>query len=105
MVKRNSFAGRVLSATDRFDMVLSQIGDDLNIFFREISMDLEQAYRNIIVGIPSELQQYREYRRRICHLCGEKIPKGEGMESYSSFILYHNECFEKVREMQDDQLR
>ena len=101
MVKRNGFAGRVISATDRFDRVLSQIGDDLNTFFREISMDLEQGFRNIMVGIPSELRQYREYRRRICHLCGEKIPKGEGMESYSSFILYHNECFEKVREMQD----
>ena len=93
MVRRNSVGGKFLYFLSAVNDFLGRIGKDVTDFLHGINQGLER--------LSSEYAQYKEYRKRICHLCGLKVPKGEGMESYSSFILYHDECFEKVREMQD----
>jgi len=40
--------------------------------------------------------EYISYKKRICHSCGKKLGKNEGWESYSSYILYCDDCFNKI---------
>lgn len=57
---------------------------------------LKEFHRIFKVEIPRELSEYKKYKKRICHLCGMVVSKNEGKESYSSFIIYHNDCFDKL---------
>ena len=57
---------------------------------------LKEFHRIFKVEIPRELSEYKKYKKRICHLCGMVVPRNEGKESYSSFIIYHDECFDKL---------
>lgn len=99
MVNRNGIVGRFFSRIDRANAFLEMIGTDIITFLRDAYNELDRSIGYLTVELPKEISQYKEYRRRICHLCGLKVPKGEGTESCSSFIVYHNECFDKVRKM------
>ena len=97
MVNRNSFIGRLFSAIGRFDDFLGRVGADIYDFLKDINEVMERSFTVLTTDIPEEISQYKAYRKRICHLCGEKVPAGEGMSSYSSFIIYHDKCFEMAR--------
>jgi hypothetical protein len=88
MVNRNGIIGRFLSRIDRINAFLGIIGTDITAFLRDAYTEIDRGLRNLTVELPKEISQYKEYRRRICHLCGLKVPRGEGTESCSSFILY-----------------
>ena len=99
MVRRNSVSGKFLYFLSSVNDFLGRIGKDVTDFLHGINQGMERLATILTEDIPAEYAQYKEYRKRICHLCGLKVPKGEGMESYSSFILYHDECFEEVQKI------
>lgn len=73
--------------------IIEDLGNAIN---KEIKKMIEPLER-FLESIGDEVMSFINYERRICHECGKKVPKNEGMISLSSFIILHDECFEKLR--------
>ena len=69
MVKRNSFTGKFLYFLSAVNDFLGRIGKDVTDFLHGINQGMERLATILTEDIPAEYAQYKEYRKRICHLC------------------------------------
>lgn len=47
--------------------------------------------------LADEFHEFKQYMKRECYVCHQKVPRGRGYESMASFRIVHDECFEKIR--------
>ena len=58
---------------------------------------LIRAKHPFLHNIADAIREFLRYTNRECAVCGGFVPKHTGMTSVGSFIIMHEECFDRLQ--------